>query len=117
MTRDFRKELAEEKVLILDGAMGTMLYNEGVYINRSFEELNLSQPDLVKQIHQQYLDAGADILMTNTFSANRQKLEAYELGEQVGEINRAAVKSSPATRYVSLCTLVNLPQGQVNVVD
>jgi len=92
MARNLRQELADKKVLILDGAMGTMLYNKGVYINRSFEELNLSQPDLVKEIHQEYLDAGADILMANTFSANRKKLEHFELSEKVGEINQAAVK-------------------------
>ena len=62
------------RVLVCDGAMGTMLYASGVFVNRSFEELNLSKPELVTSIHHAYVDAGADVLETNTFGANRIKL-------------------------------------------
>ena len=60
-----------ERVLVCDGAMGTMLYAEGVFVNRSFDALNVSDPDLVERIHRAYRDAGADVLETNTFGANR----------------------------------------------
>ena len=62
------------RVLVCDGAMGTMLYGKGVFINRCFESLNVSQPDLVRDVHNEYLAAGADVIETNTFGANRFKL-------------------------------------------
>ena len=64
----------DQRVLVCDGAMGTMLYAKGIFINKSFDELNLSNPDLVGQVHQEYVRAGADIIETNTFGANRIKL-------------------------------------------
>ncbi|MCX7920331.1 MAG: bifunctional homocysteine S-methyltransferase/methylenetetrahydrofolate reductase [bacterium] len=82
----------EEGVLVCDGAMGTMLYAKGIYINRNFDELNLSAPELVQRIHRDYLDAGAEILETNTFGANRYKLAAFGLEHKVAEINQAGVK-------------------------
>ena len=66
----FRKQLSE-RVMVADGAMGTMLYSTGIFINRCFDELNLSAPDMVREIHQEYVKAGAEILETNTFGANR----------------------------------------------
>lgn len=77
----------EERVLVCDGAMGTMLYGKGIFLNRSFDELNLAQPDLVAEVHQAYVRAGADVVETNTFGANRIKLGAFALGERVHAIN------------------------------
>ncbi len=76
-----------ERVLVCDGAMGTMLYAKGVFINRCFDALNTARPDLVGEVHQAYLRAGADILETNTFGANRIKLAAFGLADQVKAIN------------------------------
>jgi methionine synthase I (cobalamin-dependent)/5,10-methylenetetrahydrofolate reductase len=72
--------------------MGTMLYNKGIYLNSCFDELNLSNPDLVEDVHNQYVQAGADIIETNTFGANRCKLKAFGLDDKVSEINRAAAR-------------------------
>ena len=74
-TQEFRDQLST-RVIVADGAMGTMLYSRGVFINRCFDELNLSAPDTVRQIHQEYAKAGAEILETNTFGATRQRLGA-----------------------------------------
>jgi methionine synthase / methylenetetrahydrofolate reductase(NADPH) len=78
------------RVVVFDGAMGTMLYNEGVFINQCYDELNLRSPDLVRRIHRAYVKAGAEIIETNSFGANRLKLTQYGLESQVREINRAA---------------------------
>ena len=75
----------KDSVLVLDGAMGTMLYAKGVYINRCYDELNLSAPDMVQEVHEMYLAAGAEVLETNTFGANPVKLDPHGLGEQVEE--------------------------------
>src|SRR4030095_14266557 len=77
----------DERVLVCDGAMGTMLYAKGIFLNRSFDELNLKQPDLVAEVHQMYIRAGADIVETNTFGANRVKLSAFGLADQVAALN------------------------------
>ncbi|MBZ0266656.1 bifunctional homocysteine S-methyltransferase/methylenetetrahydrofolate reductase [bacterium] len=71
-----------------DGAMGTMLYSKGIYINRCFDEMNLTSPDLVQEVHRAYLAAGADFVETNTFGANPFKLEPHGLADRVTEINR-----------------------------
>ncbi|MBX5495426.1 MAG: homocysteine S-methyltransferase family protein, partial [Bryobacteraceae bacterium] len=88
---EFRERL-DRGILVADGAMGTMLYGKGVFINRCFDELNLSSPSMVKEIHQDYVKAGAEILETNTFGANRVRLGAFGLAEKLREINRAGVK-------------------------
>src|SRR3990172_8068147 len=75
-------------VLVCDGAMGTMLYGRGVFINKSFDALNLSAPDLVAQVHEDYVGAGADIVETNTFGANRIKLGSFGMVDQLHAINR-----------------------------
>lgn len=85
-------EALASRVLVCDGAMGTMLYGKGVFINRCFESLNLTQPHLVREVHREYLDAGADVLETNTFGASRLKLRAFGLGDQVREINSAGAR-------------------------
>jgi homocysteine S-methyltransferase len=78
--------------MVADGAMGTMLYSRGVFINRCFDELNLSAPDMVRQIHQEYAKAGAEILETNTFGATRQRLAAFGFADKLKAINQAGVK-------------------------
>jgi homocysteine S-methyltransferase len=78
--------------MVADGAMGTMLYANGVFINRCFDELNLSQPDLVKRIHHDYVKAGAEILETNTFGASRPRLAAFGFADRLRDINHAAVR-------------------------
>ena len=80
------------QVIVFDGAMGTQLYNKGVFINQCYDELNLRAPDLVRDVHKAYRKAGAEVLETNTFGANRFKLSQYGLEAQVGDINRAAAK-------------------------
>lgn len=83
------KDVLGTKLLIADGAMGTMLYQYG--IDRSQEELNLSHPEAIQGIHQAYIEAGADIIQTNTYGANYLKLARYGLEEEVQKINAAAV--------------------------
>jgi homocysteine S-methyltransferase len=78
--------------VLSDGAMGTMLYSHGIYINRCFDELNLSQPEVVAGVHAEYLQAGSQIIETNTFGANAYRLERYGLRDRVREINLAGVR-------------------------
>jgi homocysteine S-methyltransferase len=85
-------EALDERVLVCDGAMGTMLYAKGVFINRSFDSLNIMAPDTVMEVHQDYVRAGADVLETNTFGANRLKLRSFGLGDKVNEINSEAAR-------------------------
>src|SRR5512135_1409258 len=89
--KEFRRQL-ESRALVADGAMGTMLYSKGVFINRCYDELNLSSPDLVKGIHLEYVKAGAEILETNTFGANRMRLEGFGIADKLCDINRAGVR-------------------------
>ena len=79
-------------MLVCDGAMGTMLYARGVFINRCFDSLNVMAPDTVMEVHQDYVRAGADVLETNTFGANRVKLRSFGLGDKVREINSEAAR-------------------------
>jgi homocysteine S-methyltransferase len=90
-------KLLSKQVVLADGAMGTMLYQSGVYINACFDELNLSNPKLVTKIHQQYIEAGSDFIETNTFGANEVKLAKYGLAEQVEKINKAGVELARQT--------------------
>jgi len=105
---NFREFIQEDRVRVFDGAMGTMIYSKGVYINRCYDELNLSTPDLVLEIHREYLKAGAEIIETNTYGASRLKLAAQGLDEQLREINiiaaqiaREAVKTAKHDAFVA----------------
>src|SRR5215211_6067022 len=88
----FKEILSSDRILVVDGAMGTMLYAKGVYINRCYDELNLSNPDLVREIHTEYIRAGADIIETNTFGATANKLQQYGLEANMHEINAIAAR-------------------------
>jgi methionine synthase / methylenetetrahydrofolate reductase(NADPH) len=90
--RDFRRLLSDGRPHLFDGAMGTMLYARGVYINRCYDELSLTQPDLVRDIHRAYVKAGAEIIETNTYGANRAKLARHALDDRTAEINQAAAR-------------------------
>ena len=90
-TAEFREAL-ENRVLVADGAMGTALYSKGVFFNRCYDELNLSLPALVRDVHQEFVKAGAEILETNTFGANRKRLGAFGFAEKLRAINQAGVR-------------------------
>ena len=87
-----QKLLDPTRIIVFDGAMGTMLYAKGVFINQCYDELNLRAPELIRAIHEEYVRAGAEVLETNTFGANRVKLEQHGLADQVRDINIAATK-------------------------
>ncbi|MDP2480649.1 MAG: bifunctional homocysteine S-methyltransferase/methylenetetrahydrofolate reductase [Candidatus Palauibacterales bacterium] len=88
--RDFLKALEERRILLFDGAMGTEIYRRGVFINRSYDDLCRTDPGMIREIHRSYREAGADVLETNSFGANRFQLQSYGLEDQVPEINEAA---------------------------
>ena len=88
---EFREQLSR-RILVADGAMGTVLYSRGVFINRCYDELNLSSPDLVRQVHHDYAEAGAQILETNTYGANRARLAGFGFAEKLSDINAAGVR-------------------------
>src|SRR5262249_4970291 len=88
---EFREQLSR-RVMVADGAMGTMLYSRGIFINRCFDELNLTSPEMVRQIHQEYVKAGPESLETNTFGASRVRLAGFGLAEKLKAINAAGVR-------------------------
>ncbi|HVF89727.1 MAG TPA: bifunctional homocysteine S-methyltransferase/methylenetetrahydrofolate reductase [Blastocatellia bacterium] len=90
--KDFREVVTDDRVYVFDGAMGTMLYSRGVYINRCYDELNLTSGDLVLAIHRDYIKAGADIIETNTYGANRVKLAGYGLEDKARAINETGAR-------------------------
>src|ERR1043166_9643884 len=98
LSRTLRALLQDGKPHVFDGAMGTMLYAKGVFVNVCYDELSLKQPNLVREVHRDYVKAGAEILETNTFGANPVKLSAYGLAEQTEEINRAAAARARGAR-------------------
>ncbi|HEX6737028.1 MAG TPA: bifunctional homocysteine S-methyltransferase/methylenetetrahydrofolate reductase [Vicinamibacteria bacterium] len=89
--KTFLERLAEG-VVVCDGAMGTMLYNRGVFVNRCFDELNLSSAPLVQGVHAEYVDSGVDVIETNTFGAHRFKLGPHGFDRQVAKINREGAR-------------------------
>src|SRR5207245_9942363 len=85
-------ERLEKRVVVCDGAMGTMLYSKGISLSRCFDELNLSAPHLVKEVHLGYVKAGAEVVETNTFGATRLRLAKFDLWDKVREINIAGAR-------------------------
>ncbi len=81
------RERVQHEVVVFDGGVGTYLYEKGVYVNTCFDELNLTNPDLVMEVHRDYVSAGADVIETNTFGANRFKLAPHGLEAKVYELN------------------------------
>ena len=90
--QDFIQAIADEHVYLFDGAMGTMLYAKGVFINKCYDELNLRSPEIVLEVHKQYVRAGAEILETNTYGANRVKLRTFAIEDELRDINSNAVE-------------------------
>ncbi len=93
---DFRALIESGAAHLLDGALGTELYQRGVFINVCYDELNLKRPEIVREVHRAYLDAGAEILETNTFGGNRERLSRFGLGEEVADVNRAGAELARA---------------------
>lgn len=92
MTKIEFQNILSKKIILFDGGMGTELYNKGIPIYKSFDEINLVNPNLVQSIHKEYIDSGADIIETNTFGANRFKLGAHQIADKLYEINYAGAK-------------------------
>jgi len=90
--QEFLQAIADEHVYLFDGAMGTMLYAKGVFINKCYDELNVRNPEIVLEVHKQYVRAGAEILETNTYGANRVKLRTFGIEDELQQINAAAVE-------------------------
>jgi methionine synthase I (cobalamin-dependent)/5,10-methylenetetrahydrofolate reductase len=91
MAADLLARLKQSPVLC-DGATGTLLYAKGIFINRCYDELNLSQPDLIRELHREYMQAGAEIIETNTFGGNSFRLARHSMENRVREINLAGVR-------------------------
>src|SRR5438067_11244130 len=94
-------EQLQQRPLLCDGAMGTLLYARGVTYEQCFDELNITQPELIQRIHREYISAGAQIIETNTFGAKRVELDAYQLADRVREINFRAVRLAREAREIS----------------
>lgn len=97
VTTTLRERIADDRIHVLDGAMGTVLYSKGMFVNVCYDELNVTRPELVAEVHEDYLRAGAEIIETNTFGANPVKLSAYGLEGGTEEINRRAAQLAVET--------------------
>ena len=100
MEHPFRTRLSTGGVIVADGAMGTQLYARGVSYDQCFDEQNIERPDLVEQIHREYIAAGAELIETNTFGANRARLAAFGLEEHVRTINQRGARIARAAREI-----------------
>ncbi len=100
MANPFLEQLGQ-RALLCDGAMGTQLYSRGIDFDECFDALNLTQPDVVREIHQSYIEAGADIIETNTYGANRFKLEPFGLADKVRQINHRGMKLAREAREIA----------------
>ena len=89
-----REEIASGRNLLFDGAVATILYERGIFINRSFDEVNVASPELVAEVHREYLLAGAQVITSNTWGANKVKLKGYGLEERMAEINLAGARNA-----------------------
>jgi 5,10-methylenetetrahydrofolate reductase len=121
MKNRFLDALAD-RVLLCDSGMGTVLYGKGVYLNTCFDELNLTNPAIVKEVHREYVQCGVDIIETNTFGANRLKLRKYGLNDKVGDINRSGAaiardEAGEAVFDVDSIGLANVVSGLNQGVD
>src|SRR5437764_407405 len=103
-----------DRVLVCDGAMGTMLYSKGIFINKSFDALNVTQPELVAAVHEEYVRAGADIVETNTFGANRIKLGSFGVADRLRSINEEGAKLA---RRAATLIGVNCSVGPAPMLD
>lgn len=118
MKRDDFQQLLKKEVLIFDGGFGSELYKRNFFLNTSYEALSIGDAKTVTAIHQAYVDAGCDVLTTNTYNANRLKLSAFGLGDQVKKINAAAVAlarnaAKPGILIAgSLCPLGGFPADE-----
>ncbi len=86
------EEYLKENLVLMDGAMGSLIYEKGVFIDKCYDELNLSRPELIRDIHQEYIRAGARVIETNTYGANRFKLKSHMLHDRIEEINLKGVE-------------------------
>lgn len=113
------KEALENKVVVFDGAMGTEIYRRNFFVNTSYDNLCLTAPRVIREIHESYLEAGAEVLTTNSYGANFNKLSKFGLGEKLEEINRAAVRlakeasNGKALIAASAGPIGDFPQGVV----
>ncbi|MEW5983244.1 MAG: bifunctional homocysteine S-methyltransferase/methylenetetrahydrofolate reductase [Acidobacteriota bacterium] len=94
--KDFRARLRDQEIIVFDGGVGTYLYEKGIYLNTCFDEMNLVNPDIVSEVHRDYVNAGADIIETNTFGASQFKLAPHGLEKKVYEINRRGAELAKA---------------------
>ncbi len=115
MAGEFLSRIKQSPVLC-DGAMGTLLYAKGIFINRSYDELNLSQPDLIRGIHHEYLQSGAEIIETNTFGGNAFRLGRHSLADKVRDINLTRSTARPRSRQELRCVGrgIGWPTGNQN---
>jgi methionine synthase I (cobalamin-dependent)/5,10-methylenetetrahydrofolate reductase len=121
----FRDLLADNRTHVVDGAMGTMLYAKGIFLNVCFDELAARQPDIVRDIHREYVRAGAELIETNTFGANPRKLAQYGLAQETERLNTAAARvarDAAAGRAVVLGAIGPLgariePFGEIAIVE
>ncbi|MEN8201062.1 MAG: bifunctional homocysteine S-methyltransferase/methylenetetrahydrofolate reductase [Bacteroidota bacterium] len=99
------EEYLKENLVLLDGAMGSLIYEKGIFIDKCYDELNLSRPELIRSIHEEYIRAGARVIETNTYGANRFKLKSHNLTDQIEEINLKGVslarQAAGDTSYVA----------------
>ncbi|MBV9279779.1 MAG: homocysteine S-methyltransferase family protein, partial [Chloroflexi bacterium] len=100
MDHPFRQRLRDTKVIVADGAMGTELYARGVDYDQCVDAQNLARPDLVEQVHREYIQAGAELIETNTFGGNRFRLATYGLEDRVTEINARGARIARGAREV-----------------
>lgn len=109
------KERLSKQVVIFDGAVGTEIYRHNFFINTSFESLCMSAPKIIGEIHKSYADAGAEVITTNTFNANFNKLSRFGLGDQTAEINIAAVEL--VREYAGEDVLIAGSVGPIGEID
>ena len=110
-----RELIADGRVHVFDGAMGTMLYAKGFYLNVCYDELSLRQPKLIEEVHAAYVRSGAEILETNTFGANPYKLAAYGLADETEKINQSAAEAARRAAGTR-ASVVGAIDGKKNVV-